>query len=71
MRSIPTTPRGYLVKIDLRKYRKGVVALAGVLVVLGGALTDGAVTADEVTDILIAIGVACGVFAVPNSTPSE
>lgn len=53
----------------MKKYSKGLVALSGVLVVLGHALTDGQIEANEVPELLIAVGVAFGVYRVPNTRP--
>lgn len=47
-------------------YAKAAVAVLGVAMVTAKALADGELTMDEVTEIAIAIGVASGVYAVPN-----
>jgi len=52
----------------MNKYRKGLVAAAGVLAVLSKALTDGAVDGSEMLEIALALGVAFGVYRVPNAS---
>lgn len=53
-------------RTEVSKYRKGLIALSGVLAVLGKALADGAVDAGETVEILTAALVAFGVYRVPN-----
>jgi hypothetical protein len=48
------------------KYAKFIVAGGAAIVAAGTALVDGQVNADEVWQIVLAIGAALGVYAVPN-----
>lgn len=48
------------------RYAKFVVAGGAAIVVLGKALADGAVSGEEVWEIVLAVGAALGVYAVPN-----
>lgn len=54
----------------MKKYAKAFVAASGVLIVLGEALSDGALSGQEGLSLLVALGVAFGVYRVPN-TPSK
>lgn len=50
----------------LAPYAKAVVAVAGVVLLIGKALVDGVLTGDEVQAVVIAAGVALGVYSAPN-----
>lgn len=50
----------------MSKYRKGIIAAAGFLLVLGKVLSDGSVTAEELGAVVAAGAVAFGVYQVPN-----
>jgi hypothetical protein len=50
----------------LTKYRKALVAASGVLIVVGRAIADASISASEAADIILALGVALGVYRVPN-----
>lgn len=50
----------------MKKYAKLFVAVSGVLVVLGEALSDGAISGQETLSLVVALGVALGVYRVPN-----
>lgn len=50
----------------MSKYAKFFVAASGVLVVLGEALSDGSVSGQEGLSLIVAVGVALGVYRVPN-----
>lgn len=52
--------------MEFKKYRKAIVAAAGVGVVVCKALVDGQITPDEVLGVIVAVGVAVGVYQVPN-----
>jgi hypothetical protein len=54
--------------VNLSKYRKAFVGASGVLVVLGEALSDGAVSGQEALSLVVALSVAFGVYGVPNKT---
>lgn len=47
-------------------YAKAVVAVCGVVVLAAKAVADGVVTQDEVVAVVTAVGVAVGVYQVPN-----
>lgn len=51
---------------SLAPYAKTVVAVGGIVVMLGKALLDGAITGDEAVQIGTAVLVALGVYAKPN-----
>ncbi len=51
----------------LSPYAKSVVAVLGILILIANAVVDGVFTQDELIAILTAIGVAIGVYQVPNS----
>ena len=53
----------------MSKYRKAIVAVAGVLVVLGNVLSDGSLTLEEGVLLATSALAAFGVYQVPN-TPS-
>lgn len=57
----------------IAEYRKAVAAfLVPALVVLGAALADGAVTAEEwIAVVVAALGSSAAVYAVPNKQVSE
>lgn len=50
----------------MSKFRKALVAGAGVLAVLAKALEDGSISGDEGTNLGIAVVVAIGVYLAPN-----
>ena len=50
----------------MKKYSKAFVAASGVLLVLANVLSDGAISADDGLQVLVALGVALGVYRVPN-----
>lgn len=52
----------------LAPYAKAIVACAGVAVVLAQVVSDGQVSLDEAKELAVAVGVATGVYAVPNKT---
>jgi hypothetical protein len=52
--------------VNFSKYRKGLIGAAGVLVVLGEALTDASISGQEGLSIAVAVLVALGVYQVPN-----
>lgn len=51
----------------MAKYRKALVAVAGVCAVLGTVLADGSVDGSESIAIIAAVMTAFGVFRVPNA----
>lgn len=51
----------------ISRYSKTIVALGGVLVVLGKALADGSVSFSEAQEILVAVAVMAGVYQVRNA----
>lgn len=55
----------------MSNYRKLVVALAGVLSVVGQALADAQLDASEVGVIASAVAVAIGVFYAKNESPAS
>jgi hypothetical protein len=55
----------------MKKYRKGLIALGGFLAVLGGALSDGAISGIEWGALATAASVAFGVYRVPNEPDPE
>lgn len=50
----------------LAPYAKAVVAVVGVVALVAKSLVDGVLTSDEIVSIGVAIGVAFGVYQVPN-----
>lgn len=50
----------------MQKYAKALAGLSGVLIVLGEALRDGSVSGQEGFSLLVSLGVAFGVYRVPN-----
>lgn len=52
----------------MSKYRKGLIAASGVLLVLGEALADGALGSGDLVNLVSAAAVAFGVYRVPNKT---
>lgn len=53
--------------MTLQSIAKAIVALAGVLVVVGNGLADdGSLSVDEIVSIGTAVGVALGVYQIPN-----
>lgn len=56
--------------MNLSKYRKGIIAFGGFLVVLGGVLSDGSISAEELGAVVTAGAVALGVYRIPNA-PKE
>lgn len=53
--------------MSLKEIAKAVVAVLGVLVVVGNGLADdGHLSVDEIVAIATALGVALGVYTVPN-----
>ena len=64
----PYPPTEGVVEVNLKRIAKAVVAVCGVLVVAGqGLLDDGSLSTDEIFAIATAVGVALGVYQVPNS----
>lgn len=53
----------------MSKYKKAVVAVAGFLTVLGAALEDASISADEAGVLVVTALTAFGVFAVKNAPP--
>jgi hypothetical protein len=55
----------------VKQYRKGLIALAGFLTVLGGVLSDGSVSTLEWGALATAAATAFGVYRVPNEPDPE
>lgn len=53
--------------MNLSKYRKALVAAAGVAAVFGKVAIDGQITGTELVELLGAAAVAFGVYRVPNA----
>ena len=51
----------------MKNYRKALVAASGVLIAVGEAARDGAISSGEAFTIVTAIGVAIGVWGVRNT----
>lgn len=52
--------------LSLSKYRKAIVAAAGVFTVLGSVLADGALSYEDGAAIAMSLLAALGVYRVPN-----
>lgn len=50
----------------LKRYRKAIVGVSGVLIVIGESLRDGEISGGEGFNIAVAVAVAFGVYRVPN-----
>lgn len=50
----------------MSKYRKAVVAAAGVFTVLGSVLADGSLSLEDGSAVAFALVAAVGVYRVPN-----
>ena len=55
----------------MSKARKALVAVAGVLAVLGQVLADGAIDSSETGLLLTSIATAVGVYLFPNKTAAR
>lgn len=55
----------------LRKYRKALVAVAGVAAVFGKVAIDGSISAQEAAELLGAVAIAFGVYRVPNEPDAK
>ena len=53
----------------MSKYRKGLIAAAGVAAVIGKVAIDGTLTGIEIAELLGALAIAFGVYRVPNELP--
>lgn len=53
--------------MSLKSVAKAAIAVAGVVIVAAqGLVDDGSLTTDEIVAIAVAVGVAAGVYRVPN-----
>ena len=50
----------------MNKYRKFIVALAGVAAVFGKVAADGSISPQDLLELAVAGSIAYGVFKVPN-----
>jgi hypothetical protein len=58
--------------MNLAKYKKSIVAVAGVVALVAQSLgDDGTLSVDEIVAICVAAGAALGVYAVPNSVKAR
>lgn len=63
----PCPPTQEVGEVNIQKIAKAVVAVVGVIIVVAnGLVDDGRLTTDEIVAIGTAIGVALGVYRVPN-----
>lgn len=51
----------------MKRYRKAIVASAGVLLVVGKVFADGTLDAGEIGELAVAVAVAIGVERIPNA----
>lgn len=50
----------------IQPYAKTAVAVGGIVVLVGRAALDGAISSEELNEILLACGIGFGVYRVPN-----
>lgn len=54
----------------MKRYSKAIVAVSGVLIAIGEAGRDGSLDQADVFGIILALGVAFGVYRIPNKPPA-